>query len=259
MQVSDPLIWAYTLIAVLIVSVISLIGVFTLAVDKKRLKKIVQYFVSFAAGTLLGGAFIHLIPESFETLPDSYLLVSFSIIAGIVMFFILEKIIQWRHCHIPTSEEHPHSFAYMNLVGDGVHNYIDGLIIAGAFLVNISLGVVTTIAVVLHEIPQEIGDFGVLIHGGFTIKRALLLNFATALIAVLGAISALLLSSFIAGLQVFLVPFAAGGFIYIGASDLIPELNRQTERKEISFTISLAQLFFLVFGILIMSSLLLIG
>jgi zinc and cadmium transporter len=259
MQPIDPFILILVMLSVTIVSTISLIGVITFAIDIKKLKKTLQYIVSFAAGSLIGGAFIHLIPEAFNVSGGVFLQVSISILAGIVMFFVLEKLIQWRHCHVPTTEDHPHSFAYMNLVGDGVHNFIDGLIIAGAFLLDVNLGIVTTIAVILHEIPQEIGDFGVLVYGGFKVKKAILLNLATAFTAIIGAVTALAMSSIILNISSFLVPFAAGGFIYIGASDLIPELNRQTNKREASFKVSMGQLVSLVLGLILMTLLLFIG
>ncbi|MHA1754575.1 MAG: ZIP family metal transporter [Candidatus Odinarchaeia archaeon] len=259
MQFADIIfLWVIVLGAVIIVSLISLIGIIAILIDFERLKRTVHYLVSFAAGSLIGGAFIHLIPESVEEAGSFTVMISASIISGIAFFFILEKLIQWRHCHIPTSDEHPHSFAYLNLIGDGVHNFIDGLIIAGGFLLNINLGIVTTIAVILHEIPQEIGDFGVLIYGGFKVKKALIYNFITALTAIAGAIFSLLLTTVIGDISSFLVPFAAGGFIYIGGSDLIPELNKSTNKKEISPKKSAYQLIILLLGVVLMGLLLFI-
>ena len=234
------------LISVFIVSFISLIGVFTLAIKEEKLKKILLFFVSFSAGALLAGAFFHLIPEAVEEMGFGKKL-SFSLIGGIVVFFVLEKFIRWRHCHIPTSENHPHPVSYMNLVGDAFHNFLDGTIIAAAYLVNPSLGLTTTLAVIFHEIPQEIGDFGVLLHGGFTKKRALFFNFLSALFAVLGCVVTFLMSNFVAGLSWLLVPFTAGGFIYIAGSDLIPELHRETSAKKSFF-----QLLALILGIILM-------
>ena len=182
------------------------------------------------------------------------LTVSAFVIAGIAFSFIIEKIIHWRHCHHPTTHDHPHPFAWMNLFGDGVHNFIDGLIIGAAYLVSIPVGIATTVAVILHEIPQEIGDFGVLLHGGFSKGKALLLNFVTALLSVFGAIVALLLSSYVENLTTYLVPFAAGGFIYIAAADLIPELHKETKVSK-----SLLQFFFFILGVLVMILLLFLG
>jgi zinc and cadmium transporter len=145
---------------------------------------------------------------------------------GILFSFIVEKFLQWRHCHIPTSNEHPHSFAYMNLFGDAVHNFIDGLIVGGSYLVSIPIGISTTLAVVFHEIPQELGDFGVLIHGGFNKNKAVWFNLLTALTAILGAVIAFVAGTTLEGFIPLLIPFAAGNFIYIAGSDLIPELRK---------------------------------
>ncbi|MCK4335194.1 MAG: ZIP family metal transporter [Candidatus Aenigmarchaeota archaeon] len=246
-------VWVYSLVSVAIVSLIAFVGILTFSLKEEKLGKILLYLVSFAAGGLLGGAFIHLLPEAVERFGFN-VSVSLSVLSGIITFFILEKLIHWRHCHIPTSEKHPHPFAYMNLVGDGVHNFIDGLIIAGSYLVSIPLGLTTTLAVILHEIPQEIGDFGVLVHGGFKKRKALFLNFLTALTAVVGTVVALSLSIFVENLTLFLLPFAAGGFIYVASTDLIPELHKGSyETKK-----SLLQLITFVLGILIMLSIVLL-
>jgi zinc and cadmium transporter len=219
-------VWLYSLVSVILVSLLSLVGVLTFSLKEENLKKIVLYLVSFSAGGLFGHAFIHMIPEAVEETGFG-LQVSLYILIGIIASFIVEKFLQWRHCHIPTSEEHPHSFAYMNLFGDAVHNFIDGLIIGGSYLASIPLGIATTLAVVFHEIPQEIGDFGVLIYGGFNKSRAIFFNFSTALTAILGAIVALSVGLLIQDFIPFLIPFAAGNFIYIAGSDLIPELRKE--------------------------------
>lgn len=242
--------WIYALASVLIVSAISLIGVITISMKEEKLTKILLYLVGFSAGGLLGGAFIHLLPEAVEA-SGFGLTVSVSILAGMIVFFILEKAVHWRHCHVPTSESHPHPFAYMNLVGDSVHNFIDGLIIGASYLVSVPLGITTTFAVILHEIPQEIGDFGVLMHGGFKRKKALLMNFMTALTAIAGAAVAIIASYFAENLAMFLVPFAAGGFIYIAASDLIPELHKDAYDTKKSFI----QLLTIVLGIAVIFAL----
>ncbi|MDD2647036.1 MAG: ZIP family metal transporter [Patescibacteria group bacterium] len=174
----------YAFLSALIVSLISLIGVFTLSIKKEALNKIVHVLVAFAVGGLFGDAIIHLIPEAFKTNPNS-LSVSLLILLGIFIFFGMEKILRWRHCHESDCPEH-HHLATMNLVGDAVHNFIDGLIIGVSFMVSLPLGLATTVAVVLHEIPQEVADFGVLIYAGVPVKKALGYNFLSALLAVLG-------------------------------------------------------------------------
>jgi zinc and cadmium transporter len=217
--------WLLGLTSVIIISLISLAGILTLWLKDQQLKKVLLYLVSFSAGGLFGDAFIHLIPEAMaeNNLGTS---ISLLIILGILSSFIVEKFLQWRHCHIPTSSEHPHSFAYMNLFGDAVHNLIDGLIVGGSYIASIPIGVSTTLAVIFHEIPQELGDFGVLIHGGFNKKKAVWFNLLTALTAILGATIALIMGATLEGFIPLLIPFAAGNFIYIAGSDLIPELHK---------------------------------
>lgn len=236
----------YSLVSVIIISLISFIGVIGLSIKINRLKQIVLFLVSFSAGALFGDVFIHLMPELVEEYGFS-LNISLYVLSGIIFFFIVEKFIYWHHCHIEPGKDHPHPFAVMNLLGDAVHNFIDGLIIAGSYLASIPVGIATTTAVILHEIPTEIGDFGVLLHGGFSKKKALAMNFLSALTAVLGAIVALLLSSYLPNMNRFLIPFTIGVFLYIAGSDLIPELH-----KEVAAHKSLIQLVTFVLGIVIM-------
>ena len=221
-------IWLYSIISVVIVSLISLIGILTLSIKIDKLKKILIFFVSFSAGSLLGGAFFHLLPETVAKIGFGSKL-PFLLIAGIFIFFILEKYIHWRHCHEPTCEDHPHHLGKMNLVGDGLHNFIDGLIIAASYLISVPLCVATTIAIVVHEIPQEIGDFGVLIHSGLSKSKAILYNLISASLAILGVLIGLLLGSYIDSVVVYILPIAAAGFIYIATADLIPELHKETK------------------------------
>lgn len=240
----------YILLASLITSLISLVGIFFLSFSIDRLKKTIMFLVSLSTGALLGGAFFHLLPESVEMFDNHSNEVWFYVLFGIILFFILEKIIHWRHCHIPTCDEHPHSLGVMNLVGDGLHNLIDGAVIAGAFLVDIRLGVLTTIAVISHEVPQEIGDFGVLIHAGYKPKRALWFNFISGSFSILGALIVFFLGQKIDGLMAIIIPITAGGFIYIASSDLIPEL-----KKEVSLNKSLKQLLGIFIGLSLMLAL----
>ena len=241
--------WLYSLLSVFLVSLISIIGMFTISLKEDTLKRILLYLVSFSVGGLLGDAFIHILPEAIEI--NTTLSLSIFILSGILVSFIVEKFIHWRHCHIPTSRVHPHPFALMNLVGDGVHNFIDGLIIGASYLTSLQVGFATTVAVMLHEIPQEMGDFGVLLHGGFERKKALLMNFFTALTAVIGTVISLLLFSFVDGLTAFLLPFTIGSFVYIASSDLIPELHKETDPRK-----SAIELIMIVAGISVMTLLL---
>jgi len=237
----------YALVSVVIVSLVSLLGVFTLSLREQLLKKYIFLLVSLAVGALLGDAFIHLIPEAFLIIPNATHL-SIAIIAGILIFFVLEKVLHWHHHHTETEgKECIHPMGRVILVSDGVHNFIDGLIIGVSYLVSIEVGIATTIAIILHEIPQEIGDFGILIHSGYTTAKALWLNFLSALIAVLGTIIALVVGGKSEVLTSWLIPLAAGGFIYIAMSDLIPEMHKTKRLRD-----SVLQLITVVIGVLAM-------
>lgn len=216
----------YALGSVVIVSLISLIGAFTLSMNAERLRAGLFVLVALAVGALLGDAFIHLIPEAFETTTDPAML-SLAIIGGILFFFVIEKVLHWHHHQgIELIEPVIHPVGRIVLFSDSVHNFIDGLIVGLAYTVSIEVGIATTIAVILHEIPQEIGDFGVLLHAGYSKAKALWFNFLSALFAVLGATVALVLGDVAESFTLFLLPIAAGGFIYIALSDLIPELHK---------------------------------
>lgn len=248
-------VWIYSLTSVIIVSLIAFIGLISFKIKQDKLQRVLIYFISFSAGALFGDAFIHLLPE---TIDQGYtILSSVSILSGILLFFILEKVMCWHHCHMPITRDHVHSFAYMNLLGDSVHNFIDGLIIASSYLVSIPIGIATTIAVIFHEIPQEIGDFGVLIYGGFSKFKAMIMNFFTALTSVLGVVFALLLNNYILGIQRVLVPLAIGGFLYVAGSDLIPELHKEKCGIKILRN-SLLQILFFALGMAVMALLLLL-
>jgi len=246
------MIWLYAIGSVILVSVISFIGALSLALNKKILKQLLLYLVSFAAGAFFGDVFFHLFPEIVES-QGFTVQVSVIILSGIVFSFFVEKVIRWRHCHHPTGEDHPHPVATMNLIGDSVHNFIDGLIIGASYLVGVEVGIATTIAVVLHEIPQEIGDFGILIHGGYIRAKALLFNFLTALLSIAGAVIALIIGTRTESLAAVLLPFAVGNFLYIAGSDLIPELHDHVSVRE-----SVLQILLFVLGIAIMAALLLL-
>jgi len=233
----------YIIISTFIISLIAFVGILTLSLKDKVLNKILLFLVSLSAGALMGGAFIHLIPESIEKYGNGDILIF--VLVGFILFFIIEKILHWRHCHKGKCDVH--TFHYMNLVGDSIHNFIDGLIMAAAFVTSIPLGITTSIAIAAHEIPQEIGDFGVLIYGGFEKKKALFMNFLVALTAVIGGVVGYLISQRIHETTTFLLPFAAGGFIYIAATDLVPEI-----KKELDFKKYIATLCVFIVGILIM-------
>ncbi len=243
-------VWIYTLISVLIISLISLIGIIIIAVKQSFIKKFLLFFVSFAAGAMLGDVFLHLLPEMAKEHGIS-LTSSALILAGIAGFFILEKILHWRHCHMSAAKDHNHPLATMNLVGDAVHNLIDGVLIAGSYMLSIPVGIATTIAVILHEIPQEMGDFGVLLHAGMKAKKALIFNFLTALTSAVGALIVLLSGLAQDTITQYAIPITIGGFLYIANADLIPELHKEVKPKR-----SLFQLISFAAGIGIMLALL---
>lgn len=241
--------YIYAFISVVIVSLVSLVGVFSLSIKDDVIKKNINFFISLAIGALLGDAFIHIIPEAFK----SSLGVSISsllIIFGIILFFIIEKFIHWHHHGEDQEEHHIHPVGKLVLFTDGFHNLIDGAIIGASFLIDIRVGIATTIAVILHEIPQEIGDFAVLIHSGYTKQKALLFNFISGLAAILGLIIVLLFGNIMNNSITWLVPVAAGGFIYIAIADLIPELHKTKKIKH-----SLIQIGIIIIGVLSMFAL----
>jgi zinc and cadmium transporter len=242
--------YIYAFGAVILVSLVSLVGVLSLSLKDDVLKKYLNFFISLAIGALLGDAFIHIIPEAFEQGELGVSLISFLIISGILLFFVIEKFIHWHHHGEDKEENHIHPVGKLILFTDGFHNLIDGAIIGASFLVSIPLGVATTIAVVLHEIPQEIGDFAVLIHAGYSKKRALCLNFISAIIAILGLLIVFVFGNIIDNIALWVVPIAAGGFIYIAVADLIPELHKTKNTKH-----SLIQLGIILIGVLSMVAL----
>ncbi len=243
------MILAYILVSVFIVSLISLVGVFTLHMRPKLLDKVLFGMVSFAAGALLAAAFLDLIPEAMARDPSAIPLWA---LTGVVVFYMIETFLYWYHCHYGHHHHHSHHhhmikpFAWLNLIGDSVHNFVDGMIMAAAYLVSIPLGITTTLAVIFHEIPQELGDFGVLVFGGLSSGRALFYNFLTALTAFLGALAVYYFSTSVQNLSIYLVPFAAGGFIYIASADLLPELHKERNLKPAIF-----QLVLFFFGIVV--------
>jgi len=230
--------WLLAIGSVAIVSLISLIGIFTLLLRRQILSKAVFVLVALSVGALFGDVFIHVLPEVYESglSPQAMAL---WVIGGMLIFFVLEKFFRWSHHHPagPEAEALDHlesaqePLGYLNLAADGVHNLIDGIAIGIAYLVSPPVGVATTLAVILHEIPQEIGDFGVLLHAGFSVKKALLLNLLSALLAVVGVVTALVIGNQLEGATPYILALAAGGFIYIAGSDLVPELHKSVGAK----------------------------
>ncbi len=230
---------------------LALSGAFSFFFSKKFLNKITIFLVSFSIGALLGGALFHFIPESLAVLKAQKTILI--LVLGVVAFYLLEKILHWHHCH-GKQGKCEHVFTYLILYGDAIHNFIDGLIIASSFIISIPFGIIASLLIMAHELPQEISDFGVLIHGGFTRKKALFYNFLVQLTAVLGGI----LGFYFLNLNqyaVYLLPFAAGGFIYIALMDLVPEVFKEKKLAKI-----LGNILSIILGLLILiSAKLLIG
>lgn len=245
---SGPEVWLAAIAAVALISLVSLTGAVVLVGREPLLRRALIFLIAFAAGALLGDTFVHILPEISESEAGFDLGTSVAVLAGVVSFFSLEKFVHWHHAHIP-HEEVLHPIAVTNLVGDGLHNFIDGAIVAAAFLASKEIGIATAVAVALHEIPQELGDFGILVHAGVKPRRALALNFASALASFAGAILVILTAD-IGSIEDLLLPFTAGAFVYIAGTDLIPELHKEPEVKR-----SFVQLMGLLAGIGIMLAL----
>lgn len=254
--------WALALLSVFAISLVSLVGVSALALGRERLERAVFLLVAFAVGAMFGGAVLHLIPEAYEALGPG-MLPGLLVLAGVGAFFVLEKFLHWHHAHdLPGIEgpghghvhthagDSPGHVAAMSIAGNVAHNFIDGAIVAASYLVSIETGVVTTLAVVLHEIPQEIGNFGVLVYGGYTPRRALWVNFGSGLVGLLGAALALVAGQTVEGLADVLLPITAGAFLYIAGSDLIPELNRRHSHPAVK---SVWQLVMMALGVAVMT------
>jgi zinc and cadmium transporter len=224
-------VWIGALGSTLLVSLLSFSGILLLAMRTKQLKKMIFILVSFAVGALFGNAFFMLIPESFHQIVDGQT-IGILVISGLIVMFVLEKFIHWHHNHNVTDEEVKAPLGYISLITDSLHNFTDGVLIAAAWMVSPEVGIATTLAVIVHEIPQEISDFGVLLHAGFSKRKALFLNFIAASSAILGGVLTLTLGSVSEKILTYILPFAAGGFIYLAGSDLIPELNRERSVKK---------------------------
>ena len=234
----------YALISAVIVSLISLMGIFFIFF-KKKVDNIIFILVAFAAGALIGNAFFHIIPESFEKLNSE--IASLIIVSGFLFFFFIEKGIHWQHCHDKDCKEHDKKhLSYLNLIGDGIHNFLDGILIAVSYAVSFPIGIATTIAVIAHEIPQEIGDFGILLYSGLSKWKALIFNLISASLAILGVI--LVYFGLIKeSLTLYFLPAVAGGFLYIAMSDLVPELHKETRTMK-----TILSFLFLFLGLILM-------
>lgn len=232
----DPIVW--TVGSVFVVSLVSLVGIAAFSFNESALRRSLHVLVGLAAGALLGDAIVHLIPEALEVIGEE-LNFGIAVLAGVIVFFILEKYLRWHHAHHAREEEHEgheqfetgsHDtrvhLAPMVVVADGLHNIIDGAVIAASYLVSPALGVATTVAVFLHEIPQEISDYALLLHAGYSRGKALFYNFISALTAVVGAGIVLFIGVDVPLFGAYAAAVTAGAFIYLAAADLIPEINK---------------------------------
>ena len=235
----------WIIVSGVLMSIIAMVGSVTLIMKPATLDRLLLPLVAFAAGSLIGGAFFHMIPAAIVEIGD-VLNVGIAVVAGFTAFFLLEQLLHWHHCHRACSDcKQP--LTYLILIGDGLHNFLGGLAIAGTFLIDIRLGITSWLAAAAHEVPQELGDFSVLVHGGWSKRRALLFNVLSGLTFLLGGLVAYGLS-----FQIdvsWLIPFAAGNFLYIGASDLVPEVNKHHDLKRnavhlLAFVLGLVLLLF---------------
>ena len=218
----------YTLISVILVSLVAVVAIIPVLLKKKLSNHFLLVLMSLSVGALLGSVFIHFLPEAISS---GYTLgLAIYVLLGFLVFFVIEKFIHWHHNKGCENGQCGHGHAYhlapLNLIGDGIHNFLDGMVIAGSYIVSIPLGVAATISIIFHEVPQEIADFGVLLYSGMSKLRAVMFNFLSAATAIIGAIIGLVLAGKTANFTHFIIPFAAGNFLYIAASNLVPELHR---------------------------------
>jgi zinc and cadmium transporter len=234
---------AWIVVAGVAMSALALVGMITVVLPREVLARTVLPMVGLAAGSLLGGAFFHMLPESVDALGNG-IGVYLALIAGFLVFFVLEQFLRWHHCHRAEHTAH-RPLGHLILLADGLHNLIGGLAVGGAFVVDIRVGVVTWLVAAAHEVPQELGDFGVLVHSGWRPRSALAWNFASALTFLVGTLAAYFLADHID--VAYLLPFAAGNFIYIASADLLPEIASESRTRDkittsLSFVTGLALL-----------------
>ncbi len=231
------------------VSLLSFLGIVFFLFEESDVRKSLLYFVSLSAGALLGDVFLHILPDMAEE-ADTFATGLLVVLGGIIFSFVLEKVLHWRHCHLlpsPAEDEHHHPMGLVNIVGESMHNFIDGIVIAAGFLASIPIGLSTTLAVMLHEMPHEIGNVAVLLHAGYSRKKALFYNFLSGTASIIGALLVLVSASWSSSISSYMLPFAAGNLLYIAGSDLIPELHKETKAWN-----SLGQLACILLGIGIM-------
>jgi zinc and cadmium transporter len=257
----------YPLLAAFLISLISFSGAVLFVVKHKKVQKSLIFFVALAAGVMLGTAFLHLIPESFHMWDESMLNFEFApeeahdehagdehaheeeghsflemlpgifILLGILIFYLIERFVDWHHHHDLHCEHH--AMTSLSLIGDGFHNFLDGIVIAAAFSLNTEVGIITTLAIALHEIPQEIGDLSILLHGGFSKMKALLFNFGSGLLSLLGVLVGALFFGSVQHLIPLFIALSAGSFIYLALVDLVPEIHKKRKKaKDLSISLT---------------------
>ena len=247
---ATPEAWLSALLAVTVISLLSLVGSLTLVVRKETLRRVLPYLVALAVGAMLGTTFLHLLPELASA--GFTEAIGAKILVGVLVFFMLER---YLHSHDHGHDQHADvaPYAWLNLVGDGFHNFADGMIVAAAWVHGPAFGLPATIAIALHEIPQELGDIGILLHAGMKPKKAVLFNLLSAGLAIVGALASLLLGERIEGFGDAVLAFAAGGFVYVALADLIPELHHGRHGRE-----SVGQVLMLIVGVAAMAVLALV-
>ncbi len=235
-------------ISLILISVLSLIGIFFLFVRNSKIPLDITYIISFSSGIFLGNVFIHIFPKIYSPTLKTVLFDPFLyVLLGILLYFIIEKFFRWMHCHRGTEQNHKHHLSFMNIVGDSIHNFMDGIAIASAYLIDTNLGILVTLSVALHEVPQEISDFGVLLFSGLSFRKALMWNFVGSLSAIFGGVLVIFGKNFILEYSAVLLALIGGGFLYIALSDLIPEIHKESHTKQ-----SIIQIGLIFFGIMIM-------
>lgn len=238
------------ILATLLVSAISLTGIFIIF-KKNNKKSFLKALISLAAGSLLTVSLLHMLPEAIEEGSFDPHTIFLVVLISIVFFFLLERVFHWHHCHCvehgKPNTDNKKNLALINLVGDGIHNFVDGALIASAFMLDFHAGLMVTLAVILHEIPQEIADFGVLLYAGLSKTKAMLYNVLTALIAVFGALVFYFFGTNVEKVIPLVIAFAAGNFIYLATADLMPELHHGENKKNIMW-----HSLWLIIGVLLM-------
>jgi len=238
------MIWIATLISSVLVSLVSFVGIAFLSIKQETFNRLMLWLICFAAGALLGNSFFHLIPETYHSI-NNLTLASGLIIGGFLFFLLIDQLLR-NHAH-HTDNQNIHTFGYLNLYSDAIHHFTDGVLIAIAFMTSFEAGIAVSFAILLHEIPHELGDFGILIKAGFSRRKALIYNFLSGCTAIFGAILTLWIGSAIQNFSIYIIPIAAGGFLNIATMSLLPEIFRSSTRKNIA-----VYLIFICLGLLLM-------